>query len=147
MCAGDFTPALLAIGGFLGGGISGCIQDQVSPCEVDAQCRPHRGDGAPGACVANPGMEGERFCDSGIVLKIRAVAGARRTHEIGAQPYCIPGSVEGEGCLVRRELYRWVGCAASTGMTYEWEERGAVVSQQLQGYEMELVYQAVPRGG
>lgn len=146
MCAdGSFAPALEAIGEFLGGISPSCIRDDVYVCETDADCPAKVFTGEEGTCREFPGRDGQRFCDSGLLLKlVRDETQQAETPDINNLSYCIPESIGELGpntCVISAEQYEWVACSdSSAGIKYDWAEPDTTVSRKLSGYVLELNY-------
>ena len=145
LCAGDFSPALEAIGEFIVQGDPACIKDDVFPCDDSAQCPAMPFTGEAGSCVANPHPEkSTSYCDSALALQLTLTApDAARFGDISANPYCEPASIQGNTCLVSKSRYELVACQAAVGMTFQWSGVTDVqAGQELTGYQLNLRYNA-----
>jgi hypothetical protein len=159
MCQGDFSPALTAIGQFIGQNPAGCIQDQVFPCESDADCPTQAYGDAAGKCLpfGEPSdTNDKKFCDTGVMITIERDPEQNATvDDINAQEYCLPGTIgalpgKGRGknplaCVVDPARYQWISCPAGSGIQLKWAEADATVATKLAGYNIDQVFNvAIP---
>jgi hypothetical protein len=159
MCQGDFSPALTAIGQFIGQNPAGCIQDQVFPCESDADCPTQAYGDAAGKCLpfGEPSdTNDKKFCDTGVMITIERDPQQNATvDDISSQEYCLAGTIgalpgKGRGknalaCVVDPARYQWINCPAGSGIQLKWAEPDATVATKLAGYNIDQVFNvAIP---
>lgn len=144
ICSTSFVPALQAIGEFIAGTNPSCIREDVFICEDNSECPNKLFTDTPGTCNDFPGKEGQKYCDSGLVLKIERDPTVEATFpEVGTNPYCLPNSVNElspDSCVIDPSLYSWVPCGGGNGIQYQWQESSAAVSNKLSGYTLKLIY-------
>ncbi|MEM1349378.1 MAG: hypothetical protein AAGI01_12525 [Myxococcota bacterium] len=147
ICQGTFRPVLQAISQFLANIETGCISDDVFPCDADTVCPDHVLSDEAGTCQSTDG--GKQFCDSGVLLRVQRIPGANV--DIEQLDICQPGSIdalraEDSSCIVDRSEYTWTTCARNAnGITFQWNSDPTLVAQKLAGYKLELIYNATVR--
>ncbi len=150
MCTDSFAPALTAIAEFIVKPSGGCIDEPVYRCETDADCPAKLFSGQPGVCTPFPGIEGQSYCDSGVVLKIERDPKQEATvDDINGIEYCIPDSInqlesDNASCVIDPSRYTLGGCPASPGVQFQWVEAPEVVSNKLAGYTLETIFSITP---
>jgi hypothetical protein len=157
ICQGDFSPALTAIGQFIGRNPTGCIQDAVYPCERDADCPASAYGGLPGKCLPFGQEDAQtKFCDTGIMITIERDPQQNATvADINNQEYCLDGTIgvlPGKGrttksnaCVVDPSRYEWIACPAGRGIQLKWEEPDATVATKLAGYNINQIFNVAIR--
>ncbi len=151
MCTDTFAPALLAIAEFIAGDTASCINENVYPCETDADCPEKLFAGVPGTCQEKPNSDGLRYCDSGIALTIERNPLVEAVNpDVNALDYCLPGSIgqldtANPSCVIDPSRYSFGACAGDTeGVQFNWVEPADVVANKLSGYTLETVFAIDP---
>jgi hypothetical protein len=160
MCAGDFSPALTAIGEFIGASQAACIQEQIFPCVEDADCPNVAFGGPAGRCIpfGDPTKTDAKFCDSGVMITIERDPTQNATiDDIANQTFCADGTIgvlPGRGrekntraCVVDPAKYQWIPCPAGSGVQLQWNDPEPVVASALAGYNINQIFNvATPTG-
>ncbi len=150
LCGDDFSEALSAIGQFIAETQSSCILDTVMPCEESSECPNYIFSENPSECKPFPGRADQKYCDSGLILKLELEQGSgAQFPEIANHPFCQADSFDRLGgslpsCVISPEFYSWVPCDAGVGLTFQWSAAAGAndneVAQKLTGYRMEQIY-------
>ncbi len=149
LCAGDFSPALTAIGQFVGNIGGGCISRSIYPCETDSECPSFPFSNTPGACIDRPGSaEGVKYCDSGIQVRVELTSPtSENLDKLSSNGYCVQGSVGDSsfpnGCVVDPSKYAFNACPAGLeGVKLEWNDE-IDAKNGLVGTSLEIRYNAL----
>ena len=150
LCGADFSEALGAIGQFIAETQSSCILDTVMPCEESTECPNYIFSENPSECKQFPGRDGQKYCDSGLILKLELEdSNSAQFKEIINHPFCQPDSFDRLGgslpsCVISPDFYSWVPCDAGVGLTFQWSANAGAndneVAQKLTGYRLEQIY-------
>lgn len=149
LCVGDFSPALTAIGQFVGNIGGGCISRSIYPCTDDGeQCPNFPFSETPGACVDRPGSDGEKYCSSGIQVRVALTSPTEENLEgLKSRGYCVEGSVGHSsfpsGCIISPSKYAFDACPAGLeGVKLVWNDE-ADAKNALVGTSLEIRYNAL----
>lgn len=149
LCAGDFSPALTAIGQFVGNIGGGCISRSIYPCEENSECPSFPFSNTPGQCIDRPGSTtGEKYCDSGIQVRVELTSPtAENLETLKSKGYCVDGSLGDNsfpnGCVVSPSKYVFNACPAGLeGVKLEWNDE-VDAKNGLVGTSLEIRYNAL----
>jgi hypothetical protein len=155
MCSGDFSPALEAIGEFIGRGGTGCVTRDVMPCDgaEDTSCPPFPYSGVPGVCQPISSIDPDTgmslppkfYCSSGIQVRTKIsnnvpdVAGA-----LQGSGYCLEGSIATpafpRGCVIDPVHYQWQDCPGGLqGIKLRWNNEVDALNR-LSAMEIQVRY-------
>ncbi len=148
LCAGDFSPALTAIGEFVGNIGGGCISRSIYPCQESSECPSFPFSNTPGQCIDRPGSDGEKYCDSGIQVRVELTSPTVENLEgLKAKGYCVEGSIGDSsfpnGCVVSPGKYVFNACPAGlAGVKLQWNDE-TDAKNALVGTTLEIRYNAL----
>ena len=148
LCNGDFSPALSAIGEFIGGISSGCITRDIFPCNENSDCPSFPFSGTSGSCVDRPNSEGVKYCDSGIQVRVQLTSPTPENFDnLEGTGYCIADSIGAadfpNGCVIDPSRYQFASCPAGlAGVKLQWENE-LEATNALVGTELQIRYNSL----